>query len=354
MADWLIYGAYGYSGRLAARLAVQRGERPILAGRDGAAVRELAAELGLDHRAVALDDPAGLRRALDGVAVVAHCAGPFDLTAAPMVDACLATGTHYVDITGEVDVFEAIFARHDEARAAGVVLLPGAGFDVVPTDCLAALLHRALPAATSLELAFLAFGGSSRGTTKSALRGLAEGNLRRADGRLVPTPFGHPRRVVPFPSGEREVGAVRWGDLATAYRSTGIPTITTYTRVPRPKGFAGSLTESALRGLARFGLTRELANRVVTRGVTGPDEARRARSGCEIWGAVRDDSGRSHEATLTGPNGYDLTADALTRVVRYVAAGTGPGGAIEPGAVTPSMALGADFVRELDGVSVNV
>jgi short subunit dehydrogenase-like uncharacterized protein len=149
VSEWMIYGANGYTGRLIARLAVQRGERPILAGRDAAAVGALAAELDLPHRAVSLHDAAGLREALSGVAVVAHCAGPFDLTAAPMVEACLATGTHYVDITGEIGVFEAVFARDDDARAAGVVLLPGAGFDVVPTDCLAAMLHAALPTATS-------------------------------------------------------------------------------------------------------------------------------------------------------------------------------------------------------------
>jgi saccharopine dehydrogenase (NAD+, L-lysine-forming) len=319
----------------------------VLAGRDGAAVGALAAELGLPHRALALDDGAGLRAALSDVAVVAHCAGPFEWTAEPMVAACLATGTHYLDITGEVRVFEAVYARDDEARAAGIVLLPGAGFDVVPTDCLAAALHAALPTATSLELAFLAPGGASRGTTRSALRGLAEGNLRRVDGRLVPTPLGVPRRTVPFPSGEREVGAIRWGDLSSAYRSTGIGTITVYTRLPRPRGLAGRSTEAVLRTLARYGPTRALANRIVTRGVAGPDEARRARSGSEIWGEVSDGT-RRRSATLTAPNGYSLTADALVRAVRPVAAG-----AVEPGAHTPSTALGAGFVRELDGVTVS-
>jgi short subunit dehydrogenase-like uncharacterized protein len=354
VSDWMIYGANGYTGRLVARLAVQRGQRPILAGRDGAAVGALAAELDLPHVAIGLDDAAALRKSLTDVSVVAHCAGPFERTAAPMVDACLAGGTHYVDITGEIGVFDAVFARDDEARAAGVVLMPGAGFDVVPTDCLAALLHAADPTATSLELAFLAGGGASPGTTKSALRGMAAGNVRRVDGRLVPTPLGQPRRVVPFPSGDREVGAVRWGDLSSAYRSTGIPTITVYTRVPRPRGFAGSVLESTVRGLARFGPTRELANMIVTRGVSGPDEARRTRSGCEIWGEVRGPSGRSHQGSLTGPNGYDLTADALLRVVGYVAAGQGPAGPIQPGATTPSLALGGDFVRELDGVTVTL
>jgi saccharopine dehydrogenase (NAD+, L-lysine-forming) len=344
----MIYGATGYTGRLAAQLAVRRGDRPVLSGRNAEAVAALATELGLPHRAVSLDDAAGLRSALGDVAAVAHCAGPFDRTSEPMVRACLDTGTHYLDITGEIEVFEAVFTRDAEARAAGVVLLPGAGFDVVPTDCLASRLYAALPSATTLELAFLAGGGMSPGTTKSALRGLAGGNLRRVDGRLVPTPLGQPRRMVPFPSGDREVGAIRWGDLSTAHRSTGIGTITVYTRVPRPRGFG----EAVLRGLTRFGPTRALADRMVTRGVSGPDDGRRARSGSEVWGEVRDPAGESRQATLTGPNGYDLTADALLRAVSYVMAGRGPAGPIEPGAHTPSTALGADFVRELDGVTL--
>src|SRR6266536_3485840 len=231
--SWLIYGANGYTGQLVARLAVARGERPVLAGRNGPAVTALAGELGLPHRVFDLADGAAVRAALEGVRAVAHCAGPFSATSAPMVAGCLAAGAHYLDITGEVEVFEAIFGRDAEARAAGVVLLPGAGFDVVPTDCLAAALAAALPSATSLDLAFLVGGGMSRGTTRSSIEGMAAGNLRRVDGRLVTTRFGEPARTVPFPrSGATRVGAIRWGDLATAYRSTGIPTITTYTKLP--------------------------------------------------------------------------------------------------------------------------
>jgi saccharopine dehydrogenase (NAD+, L-lysine-forming) len=348
----MIYGANGYTGELVARLAVVRGEAPLLAGRDAAAVGALAAELGVAHTAVSLTDAAGLRAALEGVDVVAHCAGPFVHTAAPMLQACLATGTHYLDVTGEVSVFEDVFARHDEAVRAGIVLLPGGGFDVVPTDCLAAMLNAALPGATSLELAFLAGGGTSPGTFKVGLAILAEGALRRVGGQLVPTPMGEPRRVVPFPSGSREVGAFQWGDVSTAYRSTGIGDITVYTRVPRRRRGVGRVGEAALRTLLRLGMTRHMATAIASRKVAGPDANRRARSGVEVWGEVRDGAGEVRTATLTGPNGYALTADAVVREVAYLAAGAGPAGAISPGAHTPSTALGADFVRELDGVTV--
>ena len=155
---WMIYGAYGYTGELIARLAVEQGETPILSGRSAEKLAPLAEELGLAHHAVSLDDGEGLRAALEGVDAVVHAAGPFSHTSRPMVKACLDTGTHYLDITGEIAVFNGVFKAHQKAVDAGVVLLPGVGFDVIPTDGMAAMLHRALPDAVELDLAFAGLG----------------------------------------------------------------------------------------------------------------------------------------------------------------------------------------------------
>lgn len=341
---WLIYGANGYTGRLVAGRAVARGLRPVLAGRDRTAVAALAAGLGLEHRAAPLTDPDALRELLAGVDVVAHCAGPFSATAGPMVQACLRTGTHYLDITGEVDVFALVYAQHERAVDAGVVLLPGAGFDVVPTDCLAATLTAALPGADELELAFSTGGGLSPGTLRTSLDGMARGGLRRVDGRLVPVRPGEPTREVAFPSGPRTVSGVRWGDLVSAHRSTGIPTITTYTSMPGPPALVRAVRP--LLGALRAAPVRAVVAAVARRGATGPDERTRARTGCEVWGAVRDPAGRTATATLTGPNPYDLTADAVVRAVSRIAA-------VPPGAHTPSSAFGAEFAALLDGVTVS-
>lgn len=359
--DWMIYGANGYTGRLVARLAVARGERPVLAGRNADEVAALAGELGLEHRVVDLPTgrrgTAALQAALDGIGAVAHCAGPYQVTAAPMVDACLAAGTHYLDITGELPVFEEIYERHDEAVAAGVVLLPGAGFDVVPTDCLAALLAAQLPGAVSLELAFLARGGMSPGTAKTALGVAGRGGRRRVGGQLVPTRYGEPSRVVPFPSGERRVGAVPWGDVVTAYRSTGIGDITVYTKVPASMagpGRVARLRTALVQKLLGYRVIHDIASRMVGARVAGPSPDTREATGVEVWGEVRDAAGGSRSGTLVGPNGYDLTADAVVRAAGYVLAGRGPAGPIAPGAHTPSSALGADFARELTGVTLEL
>jgi short subunit dehydrogenase-like uncharacterized protein len=265
---WLLYGANGYTGTLVARLALRRGERPVLAGRSAGKVAELAAELGLDHRVFGLDDAGAIARGLDGITAVAHCAGPFSATAAPMARACLAAGVHYLDITGEIDVFEDLHGLDGAAKAAGVVLLPGAGFDVVPTDCVAALLSGALPDASRLDLAFMVGGGPSRGTARTALEGMRHGGKARIGGAIATVPLGWRTIRAEFPSGPLTVASVPWGDVSTAYHSTGIPDITTYTVVP--SGAVRADRALGVHRLLRLGpvmsLGRALAGGALARG----------------------------------------------------------------------------------------
>ena len=190
---WMVYGANGYTGQLIAEVAKERGEMPVLAGRSADKVRALAGKLGLPWRAFDLERPD-----LRDVSLVLHCAGPFSATSRPMIDACLSARAHYLDITGEVEVFEAAFERDAEARGRGVVLLPGVGFDVVPSDCLAALLARELPSATRLELAFAPLGRASPGTLKTSIEALPRGGLVRRGGKLVRVPAAYEVREIPF------------------------------------------------------------------------------------------------------------------------------------------------------------
>jgi short subunit dehydrogenase-like uncharacterized protein len=338
---WLLYGANGYTGTLIARLAVARGERPVLAGRSAPKVSALAGELGLDHRVFGLADPDGIRRGLEGMTAVAHCAGPFSATAGPMARACVNAGVHYVDITGEIEVFEELHRMHDRARAAGTVLLPGAGFDVVPTDCVAALLAEALPGASRLDLAFLAGGGPSPGTAKTTVEGMRQGGQARIDGVIKTVPMGWRTIRADFPSGPRTVTSVPWGDVSTAYYSTGIRDITTYTLVP-----ASVLRASQVLGLhrlLRLGPAQRLAQAAAGRS-SGPDDQRRASTRAEVWGRATAGEQAVH-AALTMPNAYDLTADSVVRVMTRL-------GSVAPGTHTPSTAFGPRYITELDGVTL--
>lgn len=342
----MIYGAYGYTGRLVAEQAVAEGDAPLLAGRRAEPLRRLADEFGLPWRVASLEDSAGLRSALEEVEAVIHCAGPFSRTSRPMLDACLATGRHYLDITGEVDVFEAVRARDAEARAAGVVLLPGAGFDVVPSDCLAAALAERLPGADALELAFATEGGGlSPGTTKTALEGLPRGGLVRRNGRLEHRPPAHRTRLVPFSDRPRRCAAIPWGDVSTAYQSTEIPNITVYTALPGPALALVRLAHLA-RGLLARPSAQALGRRAVEALVRGPGPEARRRARTHLWGRVSVSDGASLEGTLDVPEGYSFTARAALACAERILAGEVP-----PGATTPSLAFGADFVLALPDVT---
>jgi saccharopine dehydrogenase (NAD+, L-lysine-forming) len=342
---WMIYGAYGYTGRLVAALSAERGELPVIAGRDERRLRRLGEMFELEHRAFDLSDPETIVAALDGVDVVAHCAGPFSATSKPMVDACLASATHYLDITGEIDVFEAVLARGAEARDAGVVLLPGAGFDVVPTDCLAAMLARALPGAIRLELAVRAHGSVSPGTARTAMESIGKTGRARVGGVIGPIPPDRRRRRVEFPDGPAQVHALAWGDVSTAYHSTGIPDVIVYAALPAaaaPVLALGQVAGPAARSRLVRGVLKSLAGRL-----PGPSAEARSKNRSQIWGEATDGDGKSVTGSATTLDPYDLTADSVVRIAVRLA-----GRQVPPGAHTPSQALGADFVRELDGVKL--
>jgi saccharopine dehydrogenase (NAD+, L-lysine-forming) len=263
-----------------------------------------------------------------------------------MVDACLATGTHYLDITGEIDVFEAVLSRHDEAVARGVVLLPGSGFDVVPSDCLAALLARAMPGAVRLELALRATGGVSPGTAKTAMESLGSAGRARVDGVIGPIPHDRRRRQVEFADGRATAHAVAWGDVSTAYRSTGIGDIVVYAALP--PAIAPMVALAQMAGAAtRSSVVQGLLKRVVGR-LPGPSAETRAKTQGQLWGQVTDVTGRTATGTITTLDPYDLTADSVVRIAQRLASG-----GVAAGAYTPSQALGADFVRDLDGTKVH-
>jgi short subunit dehydrogenase-like uncharacterized protein len=337
----LIYGATGYSGELIARLAAERGLQPILAGRNATAVAKLASGLGVPHRAFALDDAAALDAGLDGVRVVLHCAGPFSHTSKPMLDACLRKKVHYLDLTGEVEVFEACAARDAEARAAGVMILPGVGFDVVPSDCLAAHLKRRLPSAKRLALAFRPSGGVSRGTATTVVENIDRGGMVRSGGELRRVPVAHAQRTIDFGRGPAVCVSFPWGDVATAWYSTRIPDITVYIAFPRSTRVGLKLSRMFAPILATRPMQRWLNERIRS-APPGPDAAARARGRTYLWGEVEDDAGGRAVSRLETPEVYALTAFAALEIVKRVMSGEAPAGF-----QTPSSAYGPDLVLAL-------
>lgn len=344
---FLLYGASGYTARLILEKAAQFGLTPILAGRDEAKLRPLAEQHGLPYRVAALNDEIALNNAMRDVRVVLHCAGPFSKTALPMQQACLRNGVHYLDITGEIAVFEQGAALDKQARERGVMLMSGVGFDVVPTDCLAQYLHHRLPDATYLQLAFANDGGAlSHGTAQTAVDNLGQGGLVRENGALKVVSYAHKVLNVTFANGQTlPCMSIPWGDVSTAYHTTGILNIETFI-ASTPGNIRMARLGNSFGWLLRRKGVRNWVSGQITKRVTGPDEAARNRAKTQVWGRVGNKTGQTVEARLSGPEGYTLTALSALIITRKVLQGNA-----KPGFQTPAVLYGADLVLEIEGVT---
>jgi short subunit dehydrogenase-like uncharacterized protein len=348
---WMLYGATGYTGVLVAEAAVARGLKPVLAGRSAEKLAPLAERLGLEFIAVSLDDPAGLRRALEGMSFVYHAAGPFSHTSPPMVRACLDTKVSYLDITGEVEVFAHLFELDSQARERGICLIPGVGFDVVPTDCLAAYVAAQVPNALDLEIALAVVDHSlSPGTAKTMLEMVQKAGLVRDSGRLRTRPFGQGVKRIRFSQKERWVMPAPLGDLVTAFHSTRVPNVTTYVAIPsrvaKPlrRGWPALAVAMPLarKAMAFKPLAQRLAKLVEQR-VQGPDAQARTHGRAFAWARAQSPSGQSVEAWLETTEGYDYTAAVGVRVVERMLKKR------PVGTLSPAQAFGADFALEVPG-----
>lgn len=344
--DWMLYGAYGYTGDLVAREAHRRGLRPTLAGRRRGPLEALADELGLPWMELGLDDAATLDRALAPFGLVLHCAGPFARTAAPMVEACLRQRTHYLDVTGEVEVFAAIHQRDRVAREHGVMLLPGVGFDVVPSDCLIAHVAARCPGARHLTLAFEGVGQPSRGTATTMLENIGRGGVVRRDGVLRPVPAAWKTVEVDFGRGPRRCVSIPWGDVFTAFVSTGIPDVEVL--MAAPTGLRAALKLSRYLGpVLQSTPVQALLQRRIRSGPAGPTPAEREAGSSHLWARVLSDDGREATARSHGPEGYTATVGCALWIVEAARSGRHPAGF-----QTPSRAYGAEVARDAAGFRI--
>jgi short subunit dehydrogenase-like uncharacterized protein len=342
--NWLLYGANGYTGELVAREAAKRGMRPILAGRDRTRIEPLARELGLDHRVFDLKHAEGVATGLQGIQLVLHCAGPFSATSAPMIQGCLNAGAHYLDISGEISVFEHAHSLNAAAQAAGVVLCPGVGFDVIPTDCLALALKQALPDASHLFLGFDTRSGLSPGTAKTAIEGIGLGGQVRINGQITTVPHAWKVRRINYGDGEKKAMTIPWGDVSTAFHSTGIPNIEVYLPAPGLMVLASRIGNHFGWLMRRPAVIQRLQKFVEGR-VKGPDAQHREYLPTYVWGEVRNAAGQRKTARVKTANGYDVTVHGSLAVVTHLLQAAPEGG----GCYTPSRLMGADLIGQLPG-----
>jgi short subunit dehydrogenase-like uncharacterized protein len=339
---FLLYGANGYTGRLIAGLAASYGLVPILAGRKKKEIEALAKELDLDYRIFKLNDKLHLENSLLEVPLVLHAAGPFQYTSKSMIEACLKTNTHYLDITGEIGVFEQAKSYDEKAKVAGLMIMPGVGFDVVPTDCMAKYLKDKLPDADQLKLAFASIGGMySHGTAMTMAEGLGEGSAARINGKITPQPLGKKGMWLDFGVKKMFVMTIPWGDVSTAYFTTGIPNIETYTAAS-PKTFKYLKWQKFYNWILRTTFAKDYVKNKIKQKPAGPSAEMREKAMSLIWGEVSNANGQTVSARMVCPEGYTLTAISSLLIVQKVL-----NDHFKIGYQTPAAVYGADLVLEI-------
>lgn len=345
--DLLIYGAYGYTGSLITSRAVSESEEPIIAGRRAEPLEAQALEFGLDHRVFSLEHPPMVQSALEDVDAVLNCAGPFSDTAEPLLEACLETGTDYLDIAARIDVLESLAERDREAEKAGVTVLPAVGFDTVATDGLVTVLNSELPDIEQLTLALDGLNTFSSGTVKSIIDSLDQPGAVRENGTIRSVPVAWKTRMFDFGAGTEKTGVtVPWGAISTVYYATGIRNIETYATVPE----LGLRAMQYSRPLTPI-LALEPFQRLLKTGadvlVSNPTADERARSTVRLWGEATTADGDRAVARLTTPDTYDLTAATAVESARRVLSND-----VEYGFQTPGTTFDADFVTTFEGTAL--
>ncbi len=316
MKKWMIYGANGYSGELIANYAKQQSFSPIIAGRNSQTIKTFANDLGFESRVFDLSNPTIIAQNLQDVDVVINCAGPFSHTAKAMIQACLNSQAHYLDITGEIAVFEMAKSFDKQAKEAGIVLCPGVGFDVIPTDCLASQLKELMPDATHLALGFDSKSGFSPGTAKTSVEGLASGGKVRENGKIISVPLAYKTRKIDFGNGEKLAMSIPWGDVSTAHFTTKIPNIEVY--IPASPNLVKKLKRmNYIRGLLGLGFVQNFLKKRIEKSVRGPTDKQREKLKTYLWGEVKNAKGECKTVRLETDNGYTLTMTGGLKMVEH-------------------------------------
>jgi short subunit dehydrogenase-like uncharacterized protein len=361
MARIAVYGATGYTGRLVAEQLRDRGLDAVLCGRNGGKLRRLADDVGVDWpvRAAAVDDPAALRKALAGADAVISCAGPFTFYGAPVIEAALDVGAHYVDTTGEQPYIRRVYEHLDApARKAGRAVIPAVGFDYLPGDLIAALAARGCEPLEELTLAYAVRGfGMSRGTLRSGIEMLGGGDVEYTDGDWRPARRRSESFAFPAPLGEQPVVTYPGGEIVTVPRHVTTRNVryrwTASTFAPHPA--LASVVPFSFPLIAALLSTPlgDLADSQIDRLPEGPEEDARRASRWTIVAEARGEDGTLGRAVVDGPDLYGITAVIAVRAAELLTA-EGFDGA---GALAPAQAFDPeDFLRFLEphGVTFSV
>jgi len=379
--DIVVFGATGFTGALTAEYLARNaaaGTSWALAGRNAAKLEQVRERLAavdpacaeLDLLPADTDDPASMREMAESAKVVITTVGPYIRYGAPVVAACAAAGTDYVDLTGEPEFVDRMwFAHHEQAKRSGARIVHSCGFDSIPYDLGVQFTVEQLPEGVPISIdGFMRANGTfSGGTYQSAIEILSR--LRssarlardrrdqegRPNGRRVRGVRGMPHPdefaggwVVPFPTIDpvtvlRSARALeRYGpDFSYSHYAVAGPLLMLV-----GLGAAAGVTVA----LAQIPPARDLLLKLKSSG-EGPSEEQRAKSWFRVRFAARvgDDGERVRTEVSGGDPGYGDTSKMLAESALCLAHDDLPERA---GQLTPAVAMGPALRRRLEAAGI--
>jgi short subunit dehydrogenase-like uncharacterized protein len=335
----MVYGANGYSAQLIIEELISKNIKPVLAGRNASRIIPLADKFKCEYRIFDLDNDELIEKYLEDVHTLINCAGPFRKTAKDLMEACLQSKTNYLDITGEIPVFHLAFSLAAKAKERGVTFLPGVGFDIIPTDCVAKKLSEQMKDASELKLGFLNIGGGiSRGTLLTTLEFLGGNGFIRKNSNVVESKIG--AHTINFTKNNFSFYGISipWGDVYTSYYSTGIPNVEIYLGLSRIVFILRNILLLAVK-IFKTDFVKRIASNYVSKNLSGPPKNKRDSTETYVWGKVKNERGEMIETAYRFMEGYNLTAKGAAEAAERVLKNSVP-----PGTFTPSLAFGSDFM----------
>lgn len=329
----LIYGAAGFMGQLF--LKTIHGEKLdiVLGARDNFSSTYTLRLFLLDNQTTIIEN-------IKDVKLLINLAGPFKNTNKQLVEACIANGTHYIDIAGEVTELETVFAYDIKAKNANIMLMPGAGFGVVPTDIVANLAKDKLPDATHLKIAYITNGGASKGTLKSVLTDInKDGVILENDVFNKAMPAFKTFQFLVY-NKEQEVVYNPWrADLFSAKISSGIQNIETYANFP---SFIVKMMHGKLLWLRDF-----ILKRLINLFPIGPSEQQLEKGFTICFAEVKNAKGEKANAYIYGPEAYVFTANTLLAITKNIVANN-----FKSGFQTPNI-YGKELLKSIPNIKIS-
>lgn len=353
-----IFGATGYTGRLCVAEAVRQGLPVRVAGRRAEAVEQLAAEYpgaAITTAVADVEDAAGLKSLVESSDVLLSTVGPYAQFGRPVVDAAIEFSTPYLDVTGELDFLNWVYAQSPRAEQARVSLAPAVGFDGVPGDLLASQAAAALDGeVATVRVAYFVEGGrASAGTARSALGALSRGGAVWRNGRVCQEPAGIEHWEAPFPAppGPAAAISVPFPEVVTVGRSVGAQVVRCFAAVPGawvlpPLAGPAQRVTSFLSTTPVWGLLE----RAVDRLPEGPSDESRSRAKTVVVAEAAGSDGVSVTRWARVSDPYGVTAVIAVAGARRLVDGGLPPGVLTPSQVFEPAALLAQIADEFGPV----